>query len=135
MAAQLGRAVANGSFRRAQRAKFPAGTLDVTFALNASVICKNSVWITLDPLNEERKILGGGRIDVESLLLLAGRPCAGESDAQIVAGAWDFDAINRRYTTYLKVLGGASQTCAAERVRRESAVALGGGNATHGSTP
>ena len=134
MAAQLGRAVANG-FSTCPPCKIPNGNAcDVTFALNASVVCKNSVWITPDPLNEERKILGDGRIDVESLLM-AGHPCAGESDAQIVAGAWDFDLINRRYTTYLKVLGGASWTCAAERVRRESAVTLGGGNATHGSTP
>jgi DNA-binding transcriptional regulator PaaX len=66
---------------------------------------QNSVWITPDPLDEERKILGGGRIDVESLLLLEAHPCAGESDAQIVAGAWDFDRINRRYATYVKVLG------------------------------
>jgi DNA-binding transcriptional regulator PaaX len=66
---------------------------------------QNSVWITPDPLDEERKILGGGRIDVESLLLLEAHPCAGESDAQIVAGAWDFDCINRRYATHAKILG------------------------------
>jgi DNA-binding transcriptional regulator PaaX len=65
---------------------------------------QNSVWITPDPLEEERKILGGGKINVESLLLLEARPCAGESDAEIVAGAWDFEAINRRYARHLKVL-------------------------------
>jgi DNA-binding transcriptional regulator PaaX len=65
---------------------------------------QNSVWITPDPLDQERKIIGGGRIDVESLVLLEARPCAGESDAQIVTGAWDFERINRRYATYLKVL-------------------------------
>jgi phenylacetic acid degradation operon negative regulatory protein len=48
---------------------------------------QNSVWITPDPLMEERQILGGGKINVESLLLLEARPCAGESDAEIVAGA------------------------------------------------
>src|SRR6266699_5773033 len=32
------------------------------------------------------------------------RPCAGESDTEIVAGAWDFERINRRYARYLKVL-------------------------------
>ena len=31
---------------------------------------QNSVWITPDPLAEERQVLGGGKIDVESLLLL-----------------------------------------------------------------
>lgn len=65
---------------------------------------QNSVWITPDRLEEERRILGSGRIDVESLLLLEARPCAGESDAQIAAGAWDFESINRRYTRYLKLL-------------------------------
>jgi len=64
----------------------------------------NSVWITPDPLAEERQILGGGKINVESLLLLEARPCAGESDAEIVAGAWDFERINRRYARHLKVL-------------------------------
>ena len=65
---------------------------------------QNSVWITPDPLKEERQIMGGGRINVESLLLLEARPCAGESDTEIVAGAWDFERINRRYARYLKVL-------------------------------
>lgn len=65
---------------------------------------QNSVWIKPDPLTEERQILGGGRVNVESLLLLEARPCAGESDAEIVGGAWDFMAINRRYARHLKVL-------------------------------
>ncbi len=65
---------------------------------------QNSVWITPDPLEEEQQILGGGKINVESLLLLEARPCAGESDADIVAGAWDFERINRRYARHLKVL-------------------------------
>ncbi len=66
---------------------------------------QNSVWITPDSLAEERQILGGGKINVESLILLEARPCAGESDEEIVAGAWDFEGINRRYAQYLKVLG------------------------------
>lgn len=65
---------------------------------------QNSVWITPDSLEEERHILVGGRINVESLILLEARPCAGESDAEIVAGAWDFDRINRRYDSYLRIL-------------------------------
>ncbi len=66
---------------------------------------QNSVWITPDPLEEERRILVGGKINVESLLLLEARPCAGESDAEIVAGAWDFERINRRYARHLEILG------------------------------
>jgi DNA-binding transcriptional regulator PaaX len=54
--------------------------------------------------NARRQILGGGKINVESLILLEARPCAGESDAEIVAGAWDFERINRRYARHLKVL-------------------------------
>jgi len=66
---------------------------------------QNSVWITPDPLEEERQIFGDGKINVESLLLLEARPCAGESDAEIVAGAWDFGLINRHYVQHLKLLG------------------------------
>jgi phenylacetic acid degradation operon negative regulatory protein len=66
---------------------------------------QNSVWITPDSLEEERRILVGGKINVESLLLLEARPCAGESDAEIVAGAWDFERINCRYARHLEILG------------------------------
>jgi len=81
---------------------------------------QNSVWITPDPLAQEREILGGGKINVESLLLLEARPCAralahrmgeggrrpgeGRDLAEIVAGAWDFERINCRYARHLKVL-------------------------------
>jgi phenylacetic acid degradation operon negative regulatory protein len=65
---------------------------------------QNSVWFTPDPLEEERRILIGGKINVESLIILEARPCAGESDAEIVEGAWDFDRINRRYARHLKTL-------------------------------
>jgi phenylacetic acid degradation operon negative regulatory protein len=65
---------------------------------------QNSVWITPNLLEEERQILRGGKINVESLILLEARPCAGESDAEIVAGAWDFERINRRYAKHLKII-------------------------------
>jgi DNA-binding transcriptional regulator PaaX len=65
---------------------------------------QNSVWISPDPLAAEREVLGGGQINVESLVLLEARPCAGESDAEMVAGAWDFERINRRYARHLKIL-------------------------------
>jgi hypothetical protein len=48
----------------------------------------------------------GGRVNVESLLLLEARPAAGESDAEIVHGAWDFVQINRRYARHMEVLDG-----------------------------
>jgi phenylacetic acid degradation operon negative regulatory protein len=65
---------------------------------------QGSVWITPDSLEAERQILGGGKVNVESLVLLEARPCAGESDAEIVAGAWDFGRINRGYARHLKIL-------------------------------
>ena len=65
---------------------------------------QGSVWVTPDPLEAERQILVGAKIDVGSLLLLDARPCAGESDAEIVAGAWDFERINRRYSRLMKIL-------------------------------
>lgn len=65
---------------------------------------QGSVWVTPDPLEEERQILTGAKIDVGSLLLLDARPCAGESDGEIVAGAWDFERINQRYSRLLKIL-------------------------------
>jgi phenylacetic acid degradation operon negative regulatory protein len=65
---------------------------------------QGSVWITPDPLRGEREILTGGKINVESLLLLEARPCSGESAAEIAAGAWDFELINRHYARHLKLL-------------------------------
>jgi len=67
---------------------------------------QNSVWITPDALDEEAETLRGTKANVESLILLEARPCAGESDAEIVAGAWDFDVINQLYARYLKILKG-----------------------------
>jgi len=65
---------------------------------------QNSVWITPDSLETERSILAGGKTNVESLILLEARACAGELDAEIVEGAWDFDRINQRYSQYLRLL-------------------------------
>lgn len=84
---------------------------------------QNSVWITPDPLEGEEQILCGGKINVESLVLLEVRPCGGESNADIVAGAWDFERINRRYVQHLKVLdqrpGGVLRNeAAAKELRR-----------------
>jgi DNA-binding transcriptional regulator PaaX len=41
---------------------------------------------------------------VESLILLEARPSAGETDTEIVAGAWDFERINHFYTRHLEIL-------------------------------
>jgi phenylacetic acid degradation operon negative regulatory protein len=65
---------------------------------------QNSVWITPDPVNEQRALLAGGPVNVESMIFLDARPSAGETDAEIVAGAWDFTKVNQRYAQYRKVL-------------------------------
>ncbi len=61
-------------------------------------------WITPDAPEEERQILVGGKVNVESLILLDIRPCAGESDPEIVTGVWDFKRINLCYARHLKIL-------------------------------
>jgi DNA-binding transcriptional regulator PaaX len=65
---------------------------------------QNSVWITPDPLEEEKSALAGMEVDVESLILLEARPCAGESDQDIVVGAWNFERINSLYQEELRIL-------------------------------
>ncbi len=84
---------------------------------------QNSVWITPDPVTEQRALLADGPVDVESLVLLEARPCAGESDAQIVAGAWDFARINGRYAKHKAILarhphGPVNNEARAERFHR-----------------
>ena len=55
-------------------------------------------------MEEERQTLAKGSIKVGSLVLLGARTVAGESDAEIVAGGWDFDGISQGYSCYLKIL-------------------------------
>lgn len=65
---------------------------------------QHSVWISPRPLSLEKEALSGVAPDVGSLILLEARPAAGESDEDIVRGAWDFGEINRRYAQVLTVL-------------------------------
>lgn len=65
---------------------------------------QNSVWISPDPVAEELKLLAGDAADPTSLVLLEARPCAGDSDADLVAAAWDFTAINRLYALHQETL-------------------------------
>ena len=65
---------------------------------------QNSAWITPDHVNEHRAFLTDGIVNVESLIFLEARPSTGETDAEIVAGAWDFPELYRRYAQYLNVL-------------------------------
>jgi len=65
---------------------------------------QGSVWLTPDPLNREREILSGGPVNPTTLILLEGRPCGEEADADLVNGAWDFPEINSRYAQCLETL-------------------------------
>ena len=65
---------------------------------------QNSVWITPDPLSPIMHELSVHAEDVESLITLEARPAAGETDADIVAGAWDFERINSLYERTLQIL-------------------------------
>ncbi len=63
-----------------------------------------SVWVSPHPLDTENAALKGVAPDVGSLILLDAKPAAGESDAEIVRAAWDFDEINKRYAAVLALL-------------------------------
>jgi phenylacetic acid degradation operon negative regulatory protein len=65
---------------------------------------QGSVWITPDPVTEERQILAEGPSNVESLLLFDGQPCGDESDAQIVASGWNWEMINACYAEHSRIL-------------------------------
>jgi phenylacetic acid degradation operon negative regulatory protein len=75
---------------------------------------QNSVWISPDPLSEITQELSERAKDVESLVTLEARPAASETDAEIVAGAWDFTRINQRYERCLRVFGQLPQVRAKE---------------------
>ncbi|HEY5551230.1 MAG TPA: hypothetical protein VIK52_05040 [Opitutaceae bacterium] len=67
---------------------------------------QNSVWVSPDPPVKISGMFRGLKLDVESLSVMEARPCGGESDADLVNGAWDFPRINRDYEVYLEVLEG-----------------------------
>jgi phenylacetic acid degradation operon negative regulatory protein len=87
---------------------------------------QGSVWISPDPMLAVRKQLEGGTINVNSLSLFQAVPEGGESNAQIVEGAWDFAQINQRYAAHLRILeelpsSELMDTTAAEKLRRWAA--------------
>ena len=87
---------------------------------------QNSVWVSPHPLPDQQALFAGARVNVESLLFLEARPSAGETDEEIVSGAWDFDQIASLYARYLKVLvarpkGRLRDTADAETFRKWTA--------------
>jgi DNA-binding transcriptional regulator PaaX len=65
---------------------------------------QKSVWASPDATSDVRAVLGESRVQTDAFLVLEGKPAAGESDAEVVEGAWDFDLINRRYDQYLSLV-------------------------------
>lgn len=68
---------------------------------------QDSVWITPDSVLAVRANLRDTKVDPAAVLVMEGRPAAGESDAEIVQAAWNFPEINRRYEQYLRLVRGA----------------------------
>jgi phenylacetic acid degradation operon negative regulatory protein len=66
---------------------------------------QNSVWITPDSVRTLKDAVQTNALNVEALSFMEARPCGGESDEDLVHGAWEFAAINRNYDHYLEMLG------------------------------
>jgi phenylacetic acid degradation operon negative regulatory protein len=66
---------------------------------------QGSVWISPDPLEQLRSSIRSITANPESLLFFDGRPSAGETDAAIVAGAWDFARLDEAHRECLGILG------------------------------
>lgn len=65
---------------------------------------QHSAWISPDPVARLKATIGTAHVDVESLSIMEARPCGGETDAQLVVGAWDLDWVNKGYKGHRKVL-------------------------------
>lgn len=66
---------------------------------------QNSVWLSPDSLTAHAGKFAGTCVEVESLTLFEGRPAGGESDQDLVRGAWSFGAVQQRYDAWAKVAG------------------------------
>jgi DNA-binding transcriptional regulator PaaX len=56
-----------------------------------------SVWLTPDAIDEAHFPLHDLKLKPESFTVIEGRPVPPDSDADLVTGAWDFAAINKKY--------------------------------------
>lgn len=65
---------------------------------------QNSVWLSPDPVSKLMEELSARKVSVESLLFIEGRPAGGETDAELVAGGWDFVRLTKMQADYLKFL-------------------------------
>ncbi len=65
---------------------------------------QRSVWVSPDPISDVIALVRGTRADPGSLTLFEGSVCGGAKGPEIAGRAWDFDAINAGYRTYLAFL-------------------------------
>jgi phenylacetic acid degradation operon negative regulatory protein len=65
---------------------------------------QNSVWIHPDPVGELGAALREWRDDVEAFVLMEAACCPGYTNSAIVAGAWDFAEINKRFHAYIQTV-------------------------------
>lgn len=84
---------------------------------------QNSVWLTPDSLAETHRIIRSIPTNPEGFLLFEGRPAGGEPDAELVKGAWDFDAINAHYEKHLAVVRAAPGDMPRKPAERERLLA------------
>lgn len=82
-----------------QRVKLRRALKDLRFGY-----LQNSVWISPDPLTTHAVKLAGVQIDTETLTVFEGRPSGGESDQDLVRGAWSFSVVQQRYDAWSKVV-------------------------------
>lgn len=65
---------------------------------------QGSVWITPDPAQEECDRVRGIGVDAGSLVFLEARPCAGETDLDLVRSAWNFKRLRALYAAHRRLL-------------------------------
>ncbi|MEA3211437.1 MAG: phenylacetic acid degradation operon negative regulatory protein [Chthoniobacter sp.] len=61
---------------------------------------QNSLWIVPDLDDELTREWSAKHSNVEAFAVFEGRPVRGASDAEVVAGAWDFEEINQAWHRY-----------------------------------
>ena len=64
---------------------------------------QQSVWITPDTISETSIPLRHLKLTPDSLTVIEGAPAPPDSNGGIVRGAWDFEAINRKYRVAIQV--------------------------------
>ncbi len=75
-----------------------------TLRLHRLGYLQGSVWISPDSLEDLRTTMRKMTANPEALLFFEGRPFTGESDASLVAGAWDFARIGQAHRECLQLL-------------------------------